>query len=394
MIHFENTEVAFSHKSDKDLRKAYFLFKMMASNCMVKFGKTMTNIAIKINFPIGWIFKSTIYSHFVGGETLTECDKNVNLLAQFNIKSILDYSVEGENTETEIEKTLDETIRSIKNAASQKNIAFAVFKPSAFALGNILEIATKKTELSETERKQLNIFEQHIDLLCNTAYKHDVSILIDAEDFAIQDIVDKVVLRMMEKYNKQKAIVYNTLQMYRWDRLDFLRSALELVKSRNFILAAKFVRGAYMEKERLLASNNGYKSPIHDTKENTDRDYNAALKFAVENIQNMSIFCGTHNEHSNRYLAQLMQENNIQKDDKRIFFAQLYGMSDHISFNLAKQGYNVAKYVPYGPVKLVMPYLMRRAEENTAVAGQTGRELMLIMKERNRRKNVQKKSIK
>jgi len=390
MITFESTEIAFAHKSNKELRKANFLFKTMASNFMVKFGKVMTNFALKIHFPVGWIFKPTIYSHFVGGETIEDCEKNVRILEKYNVKAILDYSVEGEASEENIKSTLAETLKSIRNAASDKNIPFAVFKPTAFAADNILEIASFKINLNEDEQKQADLFRERVDLLCKTAFENDIPILIDAEDYVFQKFIDEVIYDMMEKYNKQKAIVFNTLQMYRWDRLDFLKKSLTVAKVKNFVFGAKFVRGAYMEKERELAEKNGYKSPIQINKENTDKDYNSALKFSIENIEKINIFSGSHNEDSNRYLAELMEKHKIEKNDSRVYFAQLYGMSDHISFNLAKEGYNVAKYVPYGPVKHVMPYLIRRAEENTSVAGQTGRELMLIKKEKLRRKTAKK----
>jgi len=383
---FESTEIAFAHKTNKDLNRAKILFKTMGSNFMVKLGKTFTNIALKINFPINWIFKPTIYRHFVGGETLEDCNNNVRTLEKYNVKAILDYSVEGEATDENIKKTIDETIKSIKNAASDKNIPFAVFKPSAFASKYILEIASYKANLSELEQTHADLFVERIDLLCRTAYENNVPILVDAEYFAAQKFVDEVLYDMMEKYNKEKAIVFNTLQMYRWDRLDFLKKSLTVAKVKNFVFGAKFVRGAYMEKERELAELDAYKSPIQNTKENTDNDYNAALKFSIDNIDKISIFCGSHNEFSNRYLTELMNLYELPNNDPRIYFAQLYGMSNHISFNLAKLGYNVAKYVPYGAVKHVIPYLLRRAEENTSVAGQTGRELMLILKEKQRRK--------
>jgi len=387
MISFENTQNAFEYKSDRDLKKAYILFKTLSSNLMVRVGKNMTNLALSIHFPIKWIVKPTIYSHFVGGELLEDCLAVVEKLGKYNVKAILDYSVEGETTEENIQKTLDETIKSIKYAKNNSNIPFAVFKPSAFASENILEIASSDKKLSDNEKVEANKFKLKIELLCKTAFENDIPILVDAEDFAFQKYIDEVVLEMMKKFNKQKAIVFNTLQMYRHDRLDFLKTSLEIAKKENFIFGAKFVRGAYMEKERERADNLGYTSPIQLNKENTDNDFNEALRISVENLDKVHIFCGTHNEKSCIHLSELMEKYGISKNDTRIYFAQLYGMSDHISFNLAKEGYNVAKYIPYGPMKFVMPYLIRRAEENTSVSGQTGRELKLLTTEMNRRKD-------
>ena len=262
---------------------------------------------------------------------------------------------------------------------------------TAFTTANVLEKVSAGMELSDEEKKEADNFRDRINTLCKAAYDAGLPILIDAEDSWYQNFIDDVVTKMMQKYNKEKAIVYNTLQMYRHDRLDYLKKDYEKAVAGNYFLGMKFVRGAYMEKERERALEKGYPSPIQPDKESTDRDYNAALKFCIEHIDVISVFNGTHNEYSSNYMAELMAEAGLEKNDSRTFFAQLYGMSDHISFNLASYGYNVAKYVPYGPVKHVMPYLFRRAEENTSVAGQTGRELSLIIQERNRRKNKSSK---
>jgi proline dehydrogenase len=281
---------------------------------------------------------------------------------------------------------LAETIRSIKNAANDPNIPFAVFKPTAFTTAAVLTKVSAGESLTETEITEAANFRLRVEKLCQTAFDNGVPVLIDAEDSWYQRFIDEVVNAMMAKFNKEKAIVFNTFQMYRVDRLAFLKQSFEMAEAGNYFLGAKFVRGAYMEKERERASKMGYPSPIQPDKKATDRDYNAALKYCVERIGRISVFNGTHNEFSSTWLAGLMDEAGIAKDDKRIWFSQLYGMSDHISFNLANAGYNVAKYLPYGPVKHVVPYLVRRAEENTSVKGQTGRELRLIQSEKNRRK--------
>ena len=386
-LKFDNTEIAFKSKSNTGLKKAYLLFKVMGSASLVKIGNSLTKIALGIHFPVGWAAKPTLYSHFVGGETITKCKTNVEKLGKHNVKAILDYSVEGKDDDKDIEKALDETIRSIKNAGQTPNIPFAVFKPTAFGKSIVLEKASEGIELNEIEKSEVQKFKDRINTLCKTAFEADIPILVDAEDTWFQNIFDVVVTEMMEKYNKEKAIVFNTYQMYRWDRLDILKQAHKAATEGSYFLGAKFVRGAYMEKERARAAEKGYKDPIQPDKESTDRDYNLALKFCVENIDNITIFNGTHNEYSSVYMAELMEEKGIAKNDVRFWFSQLYGMSDNISFNLAEAGYNVAKYVPYGPVNYVLPYLLRRAEENTSVKGQSSRELQLIETELNRRKN-------
>lgn len=385
MISFDNTEIAFKSKSSRDLKRSYLLFKTLAHNSLVKVGGALTQSALRVHIPVNWIVKPTIYKQFVGGESIEECAPVVEQLSNFNAKAILDYSVEGKESPEDIQAALSETLRSIKNASSNKNIPYAVFKPTAFTTAKVLEKVSAALPLTDAEEKEANNFKQRIETLCKSAFDQDVPILIDAEDSWFQKFIDEVVNAMMAKYNKKKAIVFNTFQMYRHDRLEFLKESHDMAQEGDYFLGAKFVRGAYMEKERERAEKLGYPSPIQPDKESTDRDYNAALKYCVEHINRISVFNGTHNEFSSRYLTELMEDQGLKNDDTRIWFSQLYGMSDHISFNLAHAGYNVAKYLPYGPVKHVIPYLVRRAEENTSVKGQTGRELSLITKEMNRR---------
>ncbi|HPE57491.1 MAG TPA: proline dehydrogenase family protein [Bacteroidales bacterium] len=387
MLSFENTEIAFSSKSDKDLKRAQFLFKMISSNLLVNSGKYLSRFAMKAHLPVAWAVKPTIYRHFVGGETIEECMPNVRVIEKHNVKAILDYSIEGTETLEEINSAMEETLKTVFNAAKDNNIPFAVFKPTAFTLETVLAKVSAGEKLSESEKKEADNFRQRVAKLCQTAFDNGVPILIDAEDVAYQNFIDEVVDANMEKFNKEKAIVFNTYQMYRVDRLEVLEKAYNRAVEKGYYLGAKFVRGAYMEKERARAAEGGYPDPIHPDKDSTDRAYNAALKFCIERIDRISIFNGTHNEYSSRYMTELMAEHGIKKDDKRCWFSQLYGMSDHISFNLANEGYNVAKYMPFGPVRSVLPYLIRRTEENTSISGQTGRELGLILKEMERRKN-------
>ena len=386
MISFSSTEIAFRIKSNRELRRAYLLFKAISNRTLVKLGGLLSQFAIDIRFPISWIVKPTIYSHFCGGETIGDCIPTIQKLSKYNVRSVLDYSVEGGEDPHQIQAALDETLRTVTNAKGNKDIPFAVFKPTAFIVSDVLKKRSSGDTLTREEQEEADLFRQRVEKLCITAFENDVRIMIDAEDVCYQDHIDEVVMDMMEKYNRQKAIVFNTYQMYRWDRMEVFRQDLEKAREKGFYLGIKFVRGAYMERERRRAQEEGYSSPIHPDKESTDRDYDAALKLAVENIDRVTIFNGTHNEKSSMYLTQLMDQNNIPADDDRCWFSQLYGMSDHISFNLAHLGYNVAKYLPYGPVRHVLPYLIRRTEENTSIAGQTSRELSLIMEERNRRR--------
>ena len=387
---FQNTEIAFKWRSDKDLRRAYFLMKSISKPWLVNTGKHLANLAIAIHLPINWIVKPTIYSHFVGGETIEECIPLVRTLEKFNVKAVLDYSVEGSEDEKKIKQALDETLKTIYNAAKDPNVPFAVFKPSAFGIPRVLTKASEGADLNDWEKKEVEKFRERVFTLCKTAYENDVPIMIDAEDYAYQKIVDDVIYEMMLQFNKEKPVVYNTLQMYRRDRLDYLKYLYDQAQKDKIKIGIKFVRGAYMEKERERAKKLGYPDPIHPTKQDTDRAYNAALEFSVDHIDTIAVFNATHNEYSSYLMTELMDKKGLAKDDPRCYFAQLYGMSDHITFNLAKLGYNAAKYIPYGPVRHVLPYLIRRTEENTSVAGQTPRELRLIEQEFKRRKAAKK----
>lgn len=386
MISFENTEIAFKSKSNKDLKRAYWLFKVVGSPSMVKFGKSATEFALKMRLPINGLIKSTIFKQFCGGESIHECDKTIELLGSYGIGTILDYSVEGKTSPEDFEKTTLEIIATIDRAKSSNTIPFAVFKVTGISRFGLLEkMNNPDAELSEAEKKEFQELFNRVDRICKHGFENNVPVFIDAEETWIQDTIDRLCTSMMSRYNKDKAIVFNTLQMYRHDRISFLQSAIEEAKRAHFHYGIKLVRGAYMEKERERAQIKGYPSPIQASKEDTDRDYNKALEIIVENINILALCAGTHNEESSAYLAELIERNGIEKTDKRLYFAQLLGMSDHISYNLSNAKFNVAKYVPYGPVKEVMPYLLRRADENTSVAGQTGRELSLILKEKKRR---------
>jgi len=387
-VFFDNTQIAFSSQSDRDLWRSYWLFKLVSSPTFVSIGKWLTNIALAIHFPIKWIIKPTIFHQFCGGETVEESKKTIEQLGRFHIKSILDYSVEGNHSEQDFDNCTEEIISTIKEGTRNKNIGISVFKPTGVARLTLLQkVSAGGIVLTEVEKKELDRVYERFNRICKASHESCIPVFVDAEESWIQHAVDGIVNEMMALYNKEKAIVFNTFQMYRKDRLEYLIDCFLRAQRENYFLGAKLVRGAYMEKERARAEKLNYPSPINSTKEATDSIYDGAMRFCMAHLDRIAFCAGTHNEKSSMLLVNLMQEQNIPANHPHIFFSQLLGMSDHISYNLASEGYNVSKYVPYGPVRDVIPYLIRRAQENTSVKGQTGRELSLILKERERRKN-------
>jgi proline dehydrogenase len=386
-VSFNNTQVAFAGKTDQELNRAYVLFKAIGFNFLVKTGPVLVNAALALRLPIKGLIKSTIFAHFCGGETIRECNKRISELYSYKIGTILDYSVEGKETEQDFDNCVEETIATIHRAKGDPAIPFSVFKVTGLAPFSLLEKLDAKAELSNEEQHQYGKVAGRVDKICRAAYEAGVPVFIDAEESWIQDTVDTLAEAMMEKYNREKAVVYNTIQLYRSDRLAFLRQSVERARGKGYFPGFKLVRGAYMEKERARAEKSGYPSPIQPDKASTDRDYDEALRFCVSHLDQLALCAGTHNEQSSLLLTELMKQQGIEPGDKRIFFSQLLGMSDHISYNLANAGFNVAKYVPYGPVTAVLPYLIRRANENTSISGQTGRELGLIQKEKKRRRS-------
>ncbi|NVJ62902.1 MAG: proline dehydrogenase family protein [Flavobacteriaceae bacterium] len=383
---FEDTATAFALKSDTELERAYFLFKLIANEPLVKVGTAVTNFAIKAHLPVEGLIRATVFDHFCAGVSEDDSIETVDKLFSKNVHSIFDYSVEGKVEEYSFDQIRDRILNIFTYLTQRESLPFAVFKPTA--MGSI-EIYQKKSEGKLSTDKDLeswNRIGNRIEAICQKASQNTIPVLVDAEESWMQDAADDLLEELMEKYNKEEVIVINTIQAYRWDRLEYLKGLVERAKAKGFKIGIKLVRGAYMEKENERAQKLGYKSPICESKAATDENYNTILRFMMDHIDSFLIFAGTHNEDSNYLLMDLIDQNALAKNDPRIWFGQLYGMSDHISFNLSKEGYNVSKYLPFGPVKDVMPYLMRRAEENTSVAGQTSRELSLLKKERDRRK--------
>lgn len=384
---FNNTEIAFSGKSNGDLKRSYWLFKIIGWNWLIKISPTLLKIFMPLWIPIP-IIKATIFKQFCGGESISECKKTIDSLSTNLVKTILDYSVEGIEEEKVFNENVTEALTAIKKAKDNPNIPFSVFKPTGFGRFKILKKVNSRQSLSESEKEEYKQLVDRIDKICAAGSEADIPIFIDAEESWIQNAIDDIALGMMKKYNNKKAIIYNTVQMYRWDRIAYLNELKTIATNEDFKIGIKLVRGAYIEKERVRAEKMGYQDPMQKTKGKTDEDFNLALKICIENIEKISFCCASHNEESTLLLAKLMKDHNISLNDDRVYFAQLLGMSDHISMNMSRGGYNIAKYVPYGPVKDVTPYLIRRAQENTSVAGQTGRELSLILSEQKRRKSI------
>ena len=385
-ISFADTSIAFSYKSDKELKKSYFLFSSINNPILSKLGANIVKFALKVKIPIKGIIRNTVFQQFCGGESINQCDATIKKLANYNIKTILDYAAEGDQGESNYNIATGEILKIIEKAASNLNIPFCVFKPTGIGSKNLLEKIQLEKELNNHEKEEFEGVRHRYDAIAKACFEKGIQLYVDSEDSFYQDPIDDLVYELMGKYNRVHAVVFNTYQMYRKGMLENLKVASEMGRKRGYYVGAKLVRGAYMEKERERAEEKGYQDPIMPDKESTDRQYDDALRYCVENIDNIELCSGSHNENSNYLLTELILKHNLAKDDKRIYFAQLFGMSDHISFNLANAGYNVVKYVPYGPIETVMPYLLRRAEENTSIAGQSSRELELITKELKRRK--------
>ena len=388
-VSFEDTSIAFSSKSNLQLKKIYLIFASMNQNWLVKLGTFFIKLFLFLHFPIKKLIKMTVFEQFCGGENLQECNKTIDNLDKAHIGTILDYSVEGEDDEKSFDKTAKEILLTIEKANQNQAIPFAVFKVTGIGSAELLEKVQNQGELYDEEKEAFESIRKRIDMLCGRAAVLNVRVFIDGEESWIQDTIDELTYEMMGKYNHEKCVVYNTFQMYRKDMFHNLKNATFEARKQNYYLGVKLVRGAYMERERQKAHEDNYCEPVHETKEGTDGDFNAAMEYTVENREVISVCVGTHNEYSCKRLVELMTQHHVQPTDTHFYFAQLLGMSDNISFNLSKAGYNVAKYVPYGPVDAVMPYLFRRAEENTSVAGQVSREFGLVKREIVRRKRLE-----
>jgi len=385
MLDFNDTKTAFILKTNRQLRKAHWLFRLVANSSLVSFGSWASNIALKIGLPIKGIVKQTVYDQFVGGETIEECQGIIDQLKAHGVSAVLDFAIEGKVSEDDFNKTRDEIIATIEYASQHEGLPFAVFKVTGIGKFAILEKYSAGQVFNQEEEAAWQRIKQRVEDICAKAHEKGLYIMIDAEETWIQKAIDDLATEMMERYNREGVVVINTFQMYRVDRLDFLKESKRHADEKAYHLGAKFVRGAYMEKERERAAELGYPDPIHPTKEGSDNCYNDGLAYLSEHLNSSLIVAGSHNEESCRLLADLLDKKAIERKDQRVWFSQLYGMSDNLSFNLAKEGYNVVKYLPFGPVNETLPYLIRRAEENSSAGGQSNRELGLIEKEMQRR---------
>mgnify|MGYP001184291850 CR=1 FL=1 len=375
---FDNKYIDYSAKSKKELYETLILFLLLSNKWIVSIGKYLLNIALLLRIPILGIIKKTIFKHFCGGENIIESQKRIHQLGQYNIKTILDYSIEGKNNTKILEQTFNEIIKNLELARNNDFIPFSVFKITGIVRYDLLKKINTQKKLNDDDSKELVLVKDKLLKICQIAEECNKPILIDAEESWIQDGIDKLVEELMYKFNKKRVLIYNTIQLYRWDRLKYIKDLHLKSKRENFKIGLKLVRGAYMEKERRRASKKNYKSPIHSTKEDCDNDFNAASEYCLNHLEDMALCFGTHNEMSTHYIIELMKKKEIKNNDQRIYFSQLLGMSDNISFYLGHFNYNVAKYVPYGPIKQVIPYLIRRAEENSSISGQTNREIIRI----------------
>jgi proline dehydrogenase len=392
-LSLDNTQIAFAYKSTPELKRARFLFTVIQSPIIVSLATKLTPALMNSGLPVNGLIRSTIFNQFVGGETLEETARVAKQLGAYGVQVILDYGVEAKEGEENFDNVTEKIMEALEFAATQNNIPFVSIKLTGIASLQLLETLNEAPRLrsgihdSEIEDAAWERVKERMYAICDLAADKGVGILIDAEETWIQDPIDRLAIELMAIYNKEKVVVYNTYQLYRNDRLHFLQLSHKIAKEKNFKLGAKLVRGAYMEKERLRAKEHGVESPIHIDKEATDKDFNDAAAFCIQNKESISFILASHNEESNLKIAQLMIEKGISAGDPHVHFSQLYGMSDPISFNMAKEGYNVSKYLPFGPIKDVIPYLMRRAEENSSVNGQTSRELLFIRQELARRKS-------
>ncbi|MEO8067724.1 MAG: proline dehydrogenase family protein [Flavobacteriales bacterium] len=384
-----DTRTAFAHKDNAELWRAYWLFRVIGNPLLSRIGGSLTHLALNLRLPIKGLIKRTIFRQFCGGETIEESLATAARLAKSGVGTILDYSVEGKDgDEGALDHTVEETLRTVAMARTRTDIPFCVFKPTGIGRLDIWARMSDGRVFSDAERQEWLRVVARMETICKTAAEAGVRVLVDAEESWMQPAIDELTERMMAQHNRTRAIVYNTVQHYRHDRLDFLKASHAKAVEGGYHLGVKLVRGAYMEKERARAAELGYRDPIHADKGSVDKDYDEALRFCATRLDRISVVVGTHNEQSTLLMAKLMEENNIARNNDRVYFAQLLGMSDNLSFNLAAAGYLVAKYVPYGPVREVMPYLLRRAAENTSAQGQSSRELLLITEERKRRRTL------
>lgn len=385
-----DTATAFRYKSDGDLRRSHLLYKSIQSNLLVRSGPPLVEFALRLGLPIDGLLRDFFFRQFCGGETLPQTLPRADALAQFGVHTILDYAVEAEKTEAGFDAATHELLRALDAAANRADIPFTAMKLTGIGSFDLLAKRSAGTALHGSEHIRYERMEARLDQLCGAAYRTGQGLLLDAEESWIQPEIDRLAEAMMRKYNRTRPTLYTTTQLYRHDRLAYLQHLLPQAKTEGWILAVKAVRGAYLEKENARARVHNYPTPMQPNKAATDRDFDAACTLLLNNLDHAALVAGTHNEQSCLHIVAHLQRLGLPRNDSRVYFAQLFGMSDHISFNLAAAGCNVAKYLPYGPLRAVLPYLFRRAQENTSIAGQSSRELKLVEAELRRRRQAKR----
>lgn len=385
---FLNTKTAFAHLSRYELSRAYWLFWIVQFPILVAIGTKVVRLGVALHLPVLWLLRLTVFKHFCGGESIVETKRVVEKLKCRKIGTILDYSMEGADKDADFEDTSQEILSTIANANGSSDYPFCVFKVTGLVSIKTLEDYSTGTPFDDAQRKAWISGLLRIQKICQKAFELNQPVLIDAEESWIQPAIDQIAHEMMQSFNRDKPIVFQTVQLYRCDRLNYLRNLVLLADRMGFLCGFKLVRGAYMEKERARALAMGYKSPIFDSKQETDAAFDEALAWCLGQLEKLALCIGTHNQTSIEKVVRHLINKNIPFNHRNIYFAQLLGMGDHLSDNLAQAGYNVAKYVPYGPVRAALPYLFRRAEENSSVSGQSGRELELLRLEMKRRSSL------
>ena len=385
-MNFENTEHAYKLKSNRELFRALYLFKLISNQRLVAFLTKGAILAIKFKLPISFLFKYTVFKQFCSGISEKDSIDEVVRLASYNVKSYMHYASESQKSEVGMDESLTKILDTLKFSSGKSALEFTVFKATSLGPIDLFEKVSAGIGLNYEEKNIWRRVLKRIEVCCKTARSLNVKIFIDAEESWIQSAIDDIAESMMAKFNTKKAYVFTTIQMYRIDRLAYLKKIIDKAEEKKNLIGVKLVRGAYMEKENIRAKNLGISSPICKNKKETDLNFDKALELIIDKVHICNLFIGSHNEESIIKATKLMNKYKYKNNHPFIWFSQLYGMADHISFNLALEGYQVVKYVPFGPVKEVIPYLIRRAEENTSVSGQTPRELNLIKKEIRRRK--------
>lgn len=376
------SDSAFSHYSISQLRRTKVLFKILQNPLVSWFSGFVPHIPILLRLPfVKSLIKHYIFSHFCGGEDWKEVHQSALKLQKQNILSSLDYSVECKQTEQDYETTKKVLLNVLEEAKNLSHIPFCVLKITGLGRFALLEKIHNGQTLSDNEKAEWQRVQSRFDSICEKAVDCNTKLLVDAEESWIQKPIDNIVKRAMKRHNQNEPMIYNTYQLYLKAKYEQLKTDWEKAKEKGYILGSKLVRGAYMEKETKRAVKMHLPNPIQPSKAKCDQDFNDSLKFCLKHIDDFGIYIGTHNIESTQKARQLMQEYGIAKSDERVFFSQLLGMREILSYELAQQDYLVSKYTPFGKIAEVIPYLLRRIQENSSVKDQLNDEIKVITRE-------------